>query len=158
MNIEQKRHLEQLKRRNKEKQRQMKIENNVLFLECEVALGTAGKLLEQEEKDIVYCLFNERVPFLPWGIDWKQFNLYHIFDKAEEIQQKCKCKDFYIIWCKELPIIKSDIFSIIKNIDDICAVEPDTWLFSVDYSEIIEFHHDGTITFGMLKTGKEEFY
>ena len=150
MNIEQKEHLERLKRRNEEKQYKMKIENNVLFSECKAALGTAGKLLEQEEKNIVYRVFKEKVPFLPWGIDWKQFNSFHKIDKVEEIYQKCKCKDFYIIWCDELPIIKCDIFTIIKNIDDVCAVEFDTWLFSVDFSEIIEFHHEGAISFGVI--------
>lgn len=77
MNIEQKEHLEQLKRTNKETQRKKEIENNVLLLECKVALGTGGIVLEQEEKNIVYRVFKERIPFLPWGIDWKQFNSFH---------------------------------------------------------------------------------
>lgn len=55
------------------------------FSECKAALGTAGKLLEQKEKNIVYRVFKEKVPFLPWGIDWKQFNSFHKIDKVEEI-------------------------------------------------------------------------
>ena len=79
MNIEQKERLERLKRINKEKQYKKKIENDVLLLECKEALGAAGKILEQEEKD---------------------------------------------------------------------AVSPDTWLFSADYDEVIEFYHEGKITLG----------
>ena len=150
MNIEQKEHLEQLKRTNKARQRKKEIENNVLLLECKVALGTGGIVLEQEEKNIVYRVFKERIPFLPWGIDWNRFNSFYKIDKIKEIDEKCKCKDFYVIWCDELPIIKSDIVTIIRNIDDVCAVEADTWLFSVDYSEIIEFYHEGQITFGVV--------
>ena len=112
MNTEQKERLERLKRINKEKQYKKKIENDVLLLECKEALGAAGKILEQEEKDAVYRMFTEKVPFLPWGIDWEQFNAF----------QK------------------------ISEIDDVCAVLPDTWLFSANYDEVIEFHHDGKIT------------
>ena len=156
VNIEQKERLEQLKRKNREERCKKEIENNILFLECKAALGTAGKLLGKEEKNIVYCAFKERIPFLPWGVDWEQFDSFQKVNEMEEILQKCKCKDFYIIWCDKLPIIKSDIFTIISNIDDVCAVEADTWLFSEDYNEIIEFYHEGTITFGMIKNGKEE--
>lgn len=155
MNIEQKERLEQLKRANIEKQRKKEIENNVLLLECKEALGTGGKVLEQEEQYAVYSIFKERIPFLPWGIDWKQFITFYKIEKLEEIYEKCKCKEFYIIWGNRFPIIRSDIVTIINNIYDVCAVEADTWLLSVDYSEIIEFYHEGVITFGVVNKDEE---
>lgn len=149
MNIEQKERLEQLKKINKEKQRKKEIENNVLLLECKEALGDDGKILEQEEKDAVYRVFMEKVPFLPWGIDWEQFNVFQKINEIDELYEKCESKEFYIIWSDRFPIIKSDIDTIVKNIDDICAVSPeDTWLFSTNYDEVIEFHHEGKITLG----------
>ena len=148
MNTEQKERLERLKRINKEKQHKKKIENNVLLLECKEALGAAGKILEQEEKDAVYRIFTEKVPFLPWGIDWEQFNAFQNISEIDEIYEKCESKEFYIIWSARFPIIKSDIDKIIKNIDDVCAVSPDTWLFSANYDEVIEFYHEGKITLG----------
>lgn len=150
MNIEKKVRFEQLKRANKERQRKKEIEKNVLLLECMEALGTGGKVLEKEKKNIVYGIFKKRLPFLPCGIDWKQFDLYYKIYKLEDIFEKCKCKEFYIIWCDELPIIISDIATIITHIEDVSAVEFDTWLFSVDYREIIEFHHDLGITYGVV--------
>ncbi|MDE7179060.1 MAG: hypothetical protein K2O59_14700 [Lachnospiraceae bacterium] len=155
MNIEQKERLEQLKRANKEKQRKKEIENNALLLECKEALGTGGKILEQEEKNVVYRIFKERIPFLPWGIDWKQFNTFYKIEKLEEIYEKCKCKEFYIIWCDRFPIIRSDIVTIVNNIYDVCAVEADTCLLSLDYSEIIEFYHEGAITFRVVNKDEE---
>lgn len=151
MNIEQKERLQQLKKINKEKQCKKGIENDVLLSECKEALGAGGKILEQEEKDAVYCIFKEKVAFLPWGIDWELFNTVYEVSEIDQIYEKCKSKEFYIIWCAEYPIIKSDIATIIKNIDDVCAVSPDTWLFSPDYDEVIEFQHEGKITLGHLE-------
>lgn len=150
MNFEQKERLEQLKKANKERQRQEKMDRNVLLLECMEALGPGGEVLGQEEKNIVYCNFKKNIPFLPGGIDWKQFHLYNKINKLEDIYEKCRCKRFYIIWCDELPIIICDIVTIIRHIDDVCAVEFDTWLLSADYQEIIEFHHDLGNTYGMV--------
>lgn len=149
MNIEQKVRYEQLKRENKEKKRKEKIENTLL-LECIEAFGIEGKVLEPEERKIVYRIFGERIPFLPWGIDWKQLNSFYKIDNIDNIYEKCKCKKFYVIWGNELPIIISDIVTIIRNIYEVCAVEFDTWLFSEDYSEIIEFHHDLGMTYGVV--------
>ena len=104
--------------------------------------------MEQEEKDAVYRIFTEKVPFLPWGIDWEQFNAFQKISEIDEIYDKCESKEVYIIWSARFPIIKSDIDAIIKNIDDVCAVSPDTWLFFTNYDEVIEFHHDGKITLG----------
>lgn len=53
-----------------------------------------------------------------------------------------------------MPVIKSSIAAIVNNIEDVCAVEFDTWLFSIDYSEIIEFYHEGAIIFGEINNEK----
>lgn len=145
-----KEYLEQLKKENQQKQMQKKIESNALLSECIIALGTGGKLLVQEEKNTVYQVFKEKVPFNSYGVDWKQLKLFYRINQIEDIYGKSKGKEFYIIWCNKLPIIKSDIVTIISNIDDVCAVEFDTWLFSVDYDEVIEFHHEGSITIGTV--------
>ena len=85
MNFEQKERFEQLKKANKERQRQEKIERNVLLLECMEALGPGGEVLGQEEKNIVYCNFKNNIPFLPGGIDWKQIHLHNKINKLEDI-------------------------------------------------------------------------
>lgn len=83
MDVEKRERLEQLKRENKERQRKEEIENNVLLSECKAALGTDGQLLGEEEKQMVYHVFKEKVPFLPWGIDWKLFQSFYKTDKIE---------------------------------------------------------------------------
>lgn len=50
----------------------------------------------------------------------------------------------------ELPIIKSNLVTIIECIDEISAVEPDTWLLSLNYNEVIEVYHEGKITVGTV--------
>lgn len=150
MNFEQKERFEQLKKANKKRQQKEEIEKNVLLLECMEALGTEGKVVGQEEKNVVYNCFKNKIPFLSSGVDWKQFDLYYKIYKFEDITKKCKCKKFYIIWCDELPIIICDIDTIIRHINDVCAVEFDTWLLSADYREIIEFHHDLGNTYGRI--------
>lgn len=154
MNIQKKERLEQLKKENRDKQYKKETENNVLLSECLEAFGANGEVLDQRKKEAVYQVFCEKIPFLPWRIEWEQFKIYHEIDTVEEILEKCKCKDFYIIWCHELPIIKSSIAAIVSNIEDVCAVEFDTWLFSIDYNEIIEFYHEGAITFGEINNEK----
>lgn len=150
MDIEKKEKLENLKKKNKEYQDRKKFENNILLKECITALASNASLIKNEEKEKIYNIFKERVPFLPWGIDWKQFKIFQSIDTLEQINKICISKDFYIIWNKDFPIIKSDLSTIIENINDISAVEPDTWLFSLNYDEVIEIYHEGNITVGKI--------
>lgn len=150
MDTNQKKRLEQLKKENKAIQAQKRVEDNVLLKECITALASDAELLKKEAADKVYKTFTERIPFLPWGIDWKQFNSVYVVDDTKKLRDVCRSQDFYIIWDAELPIIKSDLLSIIRCIDDISAVEPDTWLFSLNYDEVIELYHEGKITIGIV--------
>lgn len=150
MDIEKKEKLESLKKKNKEYQDRKKIEDNILLKECITALASNASVIKNEEMKNIYNVFKEKVPFLPWGIDWKQFNVFQSIDVLEQAKEICRSKDFYIIWNQDLPIIKSNLSTIIKYIDDISAVEPDTWLFSLNYNEVIEIYHEGKITVGKI--------
>lgn len=150
MDNEKKEKLERLKKKNKEYQNKKKIEEDSLLNECITALSSHAILVENEEKSNIYNIFKEKIPFLAWGVDWKQFNTYQSIEALEQANEICVNKNYYIIWNKDLPIIKSDLCTITKYVDDISAVEPDTWLFSLNYEEIIEIYHDGNITIGKL--------
>lgn len=150
MDIDRKQRLEQLKKENKAVQAQKRVENNLLLKECITALASDAELLKKEDADKIYKIFNETIPFLPWGIDWNQLNSVHVVDDVKKLKDVCRSEDFYIIWNVELPIIKSNLLSIIKCMDDISAVEPDTWLFSLSYEEVVEIYHEGKITVGMV--------
>lgn len=150
MDISQKQRLAQLKKENKAVQAQKRVENNVLLKECIIALASDAEILKKEDADKIYRIFTETIPFLPWGIDWKQLKSVHIVDDIMNLKDICRNEDFYIIWNAEFPVIKSDLLSIIRCVDDISAVEPDTWLFSLNYNEVIEIYHEGKITVGMV--------
>ena len=150
MDNDRKKRLEQLKKENRIIQERKRVENNILLKECIIALESSAEILKKEDADKIYKTFQERIPFLPWGIDWKQLYSVHIVDDIKKLRDVCKSEDFYIIWNAELPIIKSDLLSIIGCMDDISAVEPDTWLFSLNYDEVVELYHEGKITVGMV--------
>lgn len=67
-------------------------------------------------------------------------------------QTTAKIRGFYLgfFWCAP----GGTRFQRVQ-IDDVYAVEPDAWLFSVDFSAIIEFYYESAITFGLIKNGKD---
>ena len=150
MDIKRKERLELLKKKNKEVQAKKKVEENILLNECITALASNANILKKEEAEKIYKIFKEKIPFLPWGVDWKQFKSFQTIESFKKINEICVNKDFYIIWDVTLPIIKSDLLSIIRCIDDISVVEPDTWLFSLNYNEVVEVYHEGKITVGII--------
>lgn len=109
--------------------------------------------MDNEEELLVYNNFKNKLVFTPWRIDWKEGekirNIKHIQFESE-LKSFCSKDNYYIIWGKGLPIIRCDLNSIIRHLDDIRAVDADTWLFSTDYNEVIEFFHEGIITVGQI--------
>ena len=62
-----------------------------------------------------------------------------------------KAKTYFVIWSDAvLPILKCTWNKILENIDDVLAVSFDTWLVSEDFTELIEFYHDGEVVFGNM--------
>lgn len=140
--------LDELKKRNKEIQNKAKVEKNLLLNECLNALDRKARILSDDVGEEVYSIFKKKISFLPWGIDWEKCINTKIIRRSELRSDVFKSNEFFIIWNKDLPIIKSDLATIITNVDDICAVQFDTWLFASDYKEVVEFHHEGKITIG----------
>lgn len=150
MDFEKKEHLKMLKEKNRLSQERVKINKNPLLQECLEVLSSNMIILRDDERKDVYEIFIQKIPFAPWGIDWEKFDVTKSIDNIEQVNGIYAGKEFYIIWNRDFPIIKCDICTIIIHYDDICAVEPDTWLFSTDYKEAIEIHHEGKITVGMV--------
>ena len=68
------------------------------------------------------------------------------FEKIGVNQEK-----YYIIWDNvELPCVSCELKSIKEHLDDVLAVSFDTWLLSEEGDEIIEFYHEGKITYGKI--------
>jgi len=153
MNEELKIKYEILKNKNKEKIKKEERENNTLLKECLEVLQNDGYILDNDEELLVYKKFKSLLIFTPWGIDWDEGknirNIRHINHKCE-LKNICLNNEYYIIWGKGLPIIRCGINSIIEYLDDIRAVDTDTWLLSTKYEEVIEFYHEGKIVMGEI--------
>lgn len=146
-----KKRLEELKDINKTKIKYDKRKNNTLLKECMEVLKNHGFILNHEAEFLTYNKFKEILIFTPYGIDWKEENKFKNIIHLQlipQLKENCTKDNYYIIWGKDLPIINCNIISIINHINDITAVEADTWLISTDYKEIIEFNHEGSITLG----------
>ncbi len=151
MNEENRKRYEELKKRNTEKIKKIEYSHNILLQECLVALNKNQYTLNDKEEKLVFEMFNVKVPTLEWGrVDWRNINSYNKIENVFQLLDRIKNNEYYIIWGKGLPILKSNIDSIIDCIDDITAVSFDTWLFATNYSEIIEFYHEGEIVIGEI--------
>jgi len=115
-----------------------------LLQECVEALESSGQI-EVCENRIGKCLIEEterKVAFARWGrINWE---CYTNFKAVDSQLLESLSGDFFIFWREAgLPVICADIKNIACNIDDVLAVDFDTWLVACDFSCIIEFFHDG---------------
>lgn len=116
-----------------------------LFDECIQALSANGSIavLDKKCSDIFIKKIREKVVFTKWGrIDW---NSYTTFETIS-IEMLCHLTgDYFVFWDEaNLPVIKTDMKNITSNIDDILAVDFNTWVVKDDYSYIIELFHDGS--------------
>lgn len=123
-----------------------------LLEECLEALKDKYILNEFEKKFVEEKFYNS-VPLSRWGrVEWSKFNKKKSIKTAKELLSICKNKEYYIIWSDPTePIIKCNLDSIIKNIDDVTAVSFDTWLLSIDIKEVVEFYHESEITWSIIE-------
>lgn len=127
------------------------------FEECIEALGEQAIILENKEiQELVTDKMEKSFPITSWGrINWEKVNkkitiqsVYDLIPLLKKTEKKV-AEPIYIVWDDAgIPLIKSKLEPIIKNIDDVTAVSFDTWLYCPSEGWIVEFHHDGEITLG----------
>lgn len=123
-----------------------------LYEECLEELKGNYTIVSDNEKNKILNNLYDKFPFNDWGrINWdkviKKERINNIVDIKEKILNNSI--EVYVIWDQvDLPIIKSDLCSVLNVIYDVTAVSFDTWLFSVDEEYVIEFYHDGEIMIG----------
>lgn len=123
-----------------------------LYEECLEELKGNYTIVSDNEKNKILNNLYDKFPFTDWGrINWdkviKKERINNIVDIKEKILNNSI--EVYVIWDQvDLPIIKSDLCSVLNVIYDVTAVSFDTWLFSVDEEYVIEFYHDGEIMIG----------
>ena len=152
MTEEQKKRCKLLKEKNRTIIKKNLLKSDVLFQECMRSLKNC-RILSLEEQTEIFKKFEKKFPITISGsIDWKSFNGIVERINVSSIYERLDLKNkYYILWDRqELPCLLSDLSSILKHIDDVLAVSFDTWIFSLDEKEVIEFYHEGDIIYGKV--------
>lgn len=154
MNEEQKKKYQLLKEKNQKMVKEFAWKDNVLFQECVEALGEC-KVLSTEETDKIADMLQKNFPFRYGTIDWNSLP-DSIEIKQEELTLKFnRTTSYYILWDNgSVPFLLAEFGKITDAMDDVLAVDFNTWLLSLDGKEVIEFRHEHeenntyTITYG----------
>ena len=129
-----------------------------LLDECIQALGETIKILSDAETEQVFSRFEGLFTMSTWGrIDWETVNSKIQLESANQIIPCLnqyfpleKLDRVYILWSEaSLPTIEAPLHQIIEAIDDVTAVDFDTWLFSPILEYVVEFYHEGDIWIGL---------
>jgi len=131
-----------------------------LFKECVEALGTHAVQLSFPESDKIIELFEQQLPIVDGGsrIDWNKMSKKMQVDSPVQItitlQQLLKKpidRDVYLFWNDGgLPVLKTDIDTIIHCFNDVISVGFETWLFNPHAGYIVECYYLGDITVGLI--------
>lgn len=141
-----------LKEKNKEKNKIIKLKNNVLFNEC-IDLLNEHHVLTFEKTDILFGYLNDNFPMTNYGcINWKEVHDKKIINISDIYDMFNEDYEFYILWDQlDIPCVRCKLSTVLDNIDDVLAVSFNTWLLSINYKEVIEFHHEGGVIYGKIE-------
>lgn len=152
MNEEIKKRYQLLKEKNSVKIKGVIWKNNVLFTECIDVLQSCN-IISLEETENLFEQMQKNFPMTAYGcINWNGVKESLTLDDISEVYHICDVDDvYYILWEQEgIPCVSCQLSTILENIDDVLAVSFDTWLLSKNTREIIEFYHEGRITYGKI--------
>ena len=129
-----------------------------LFEECMEALGKNAKILNEKVAENILSDFDENFPLTLWGrIDWdkiknkKEINTFEeIFLVIENEKRKTSNLIYVIGSDATIPILESNLDTILESFYDVAAVSPNTWLYCPEDSWVIEFYHEGNTTIGFV--------
>lgn len=122
-----------------------------IFYECIESLVESVIILPEEEADLILDLLQDEFKFTQFGkIDHNCKTQKKLEIKLRDIskQNKVSIQDnIYIIWDDaSYPVIQIDMSTILKNIETVCSVSFDTWLYCKEKSYVIENHHEGQVS------------
>lgn len=157
MNEEQKKKYQLLKEKQQKNEKEFRWKDNMLFQECIAALGQCS-VLSIEETEKIANIMQKNFSFVYESIDWNSFS-DGVEIKQEELAYKFnENTTYYIVWDNgDVPFVKAEFGRIMHAINDVLAVDFNTWLLSMDGKQIIEFRHEHeegiaySITYGKIK-------
>ena len=136
------------------------LKDSRLFVECIEALGPKVEILNQEESDKVINLFEKRAPFYEMGsrMDWGKVEKKVSIDSPGQIISALKKllpnePDYsvYVFWNDaSLPVIKTDLETIIKSYDDVVCNGFETFMYNPEKGYVVEHYYLGEIHVGLI--------
>lgn len=111
-------------------------------------------MLTLEKSNGIFNKLENNFPInLTGGIDWNEFDGDVSTEGISYIYRNVNLQNkYYILWDNQaIPCVICDLYSILKCIDDVLAVSFNTWLLSMEGTEVVEFYHEGDITYGRLE-------
>ncbi|NQX57945.1 hypothetical protein [Paenibacillus qinlingensis] len=145
--------LEQLLHKQKSK---LKVSYGAIFEECLEALGEGTIILSEESSEIKRDELVDAFSFTPWGrIDWREAPRKSEIKSATDVLSTMLSLNIdikapiFIIWAGSYPVLQTEIETFIEAIDDVLAVDFDTFVYCPSVY-VIEFYHEGEITVGYL--------
>ena len=121
------------------------------------ALAKNVSLFYTQKRKKIFTVFENLFPTTDWGrIDWAKVPTRAEIFSAQDIIDNLEINfvnfdtSIYILWNEgTIPIVKSNLELILNNIDELPPVIFDTWLFCPTSKYVIEFYHEGEVTFGV---------
>lgn len=142
--------LEQLLHKQKAKER---VEYSGLFNECVEALGEDTIILSESASGKMMDELVHAYPIASWGrIDWSKVSkkyevaLTDVLPTLKDNNINIETP-IYLLWSGNHPALQTELSKIINSIEDVLAVDFDTYIFCPE-QYVIEFYHDGQIMIG----------
>lgn len=130
MDKDKKERLQELIRKNKIRLKQQCLFNNELLQDCLKKITDVEIIYESEETEILLNLMEIRFKIEYHHIKGSHEIGNEVFFNAEQ--------KYYVIWDNaDIPILKCSGASVLQCMDDLFAVDFDTYIISEDFMEII---------------------
>jgi hypothetical protein len=128
-----------------------------LFEECLIALKNKAIPLTNEETAKVEVILQNLFPFIFANINWEKVDKKIAIDIENPIlipNLKKILKDeldesIYLIWDTNVPVVKTNLGSVIAHFDDVTCVGTRTWFLNIHQGYVIEWHMGGKKVIGI---------
>ncbi len=136
------------------------LDDDILFKECVEALADNVEILSKHETDKIFALFRKTIPIYHGGsrIDWDQVPERVVIQEREQtisllekLLREPVDVSIYVLWNDaSLPVIKTDLSSVLKNFDDVVSVGFETWFYNPYQGYIIQYYYLGEMDAGII--------
>ncbi|MBO9128512.1 hypothetical protein [Bacillus sp. 165] len=117
-------------------------------------------ILDESESDKIESNMTNSFPIACWGrIDWEKVSNKIILTKEDILNipnilsnqsLDTSVPVYLIVGIYNYPLVKTSLFRILENIENIMEMGPDQWIYSPVLRYVIEFCHDEVITIGWI--------